>query len=302
MQRLIELALPKVSPSRQTDTFYGDCRALKKRITLIAALGVCSGVMADGSPWLPAHGSTTLSVDVTSGSTEQFFIGDESTDLGGELEGTYVWFNAKYGYDDIWAFDIRTGYAETGFGNGQQERDDITDTSIGVSYQFNNEFEADNGSPTISARLGYTVGGDYETNVIDSIGDGASGFDASLLVGKSITPSIALFGDLSYRQRGSGVADGVKYLLSAYYTSPIAGLGFQVAAAGIRTDSNLDIDSEGFSFERFSQTNRDTDMLILGANYGFTNGVGIGFSFSNVLSGRNVADTNVATFSASYSF
>lgn len=275
---------------------------MKKLTALFLTLGTCSGALADGSPWLPAHGNTTLSVDVTSGSTERFFIGDQSQDLNGELEGTYVWLNAKYGYDDIWAFDFRTGYAETGFGNGQQERDDVADTSFGVSYQFINEFEADNGLPTISGRAGFTFGGDYETAAIDAIGDGASGFDLSLLVGKSITPAIALFGDLSYRQRDSGVADGVKYLLSAYYTSPIAGLGFQLAAAGIRTDSDLDIDDEDFDFQQFAQTNRDLDMLILGVNYGFSNGFGVGLSFSNLLSGRNVADTNVATFSASYSF
>lgn len=274
---------------------------MKKLTALVLMLGTCSGAIADGSPWLPPHGATTLSLDITSGSTRDFFIGEESTDLGGELEGTYLWLNAKYGYDDIWAFDIRTGYAETGFGDGQQEREDVTDTSIGVSYQFLNEFELDNGLPTVSARLGYTLGGDYETTVIDAIGDGASGFDASLLIGKSVTPSIALFGDLSYRQRDDGVADGIKYLLSAYYTSPIAGLGFQLAAAGIRTDSELDISDLEFSFDVFNQTNRDLDMLIFGVNYGFSNGFGLGFSFSNILSGRNVADTNVATFSASYS-
>ena len=264
---------------------------------------------AEGSPWLQAHGNTTISIDVTSGSTSDFFIGDESTPLGGDIEGTFIWFNASYGYDDIWAFDFRTGYAETNFDSdnpvpGEEdinELEDIADTSFGVSYQIFNEFELDNGTPTVAVRAGLTIGGDYETDVIQAIGDGADGVDLSLLVGKSVTQSIALFGDLTYRARGSNVADGVKYLLSAYYTTPIQGLGVQIAGGGIRTDSDVNI-GPGFTVDQFPETDRDSDWLILGANYGFQNGFGLGASFSTVLSGKNIADSNIGTLSLSYSF
>ena len=258
--------------------------------------------LADGSPWLPSDGTTTLSVDLISGSTDEFFIGDDSTDLGGDLEGTFLWFNASYGYDDIWAFDFRTGYAESSFEGNPLDQEDIADTSIGVSYQFINEFEADNGSPTVSVRGGITIGGDYETNIIEAIGDGASGVDLSLLVGKSLTPSIAVFGDLTYRQRNNDVAEGVKYLLTTYYTTPVQGLGLQAAFGGIRTDSDINIGDPGFSVDQFPQTDRDSDWLIFGANYGLQNGIGLGFSYSSVLSGKNVADSDIAAFSVSYSF
>ena len=274
---------------------------MKKLSAFVLLMSVSSLAYSDGSPWLPGHGSTRLGIDVTSGSTDRFFIGDESTGLGGDIEGTFIWLSATYGYDDIWAFDFRTGYADSQFETNPVAQEDVADTSFGVSYQFINEFELDNGLPTITGRLGFTVGGDYDPLRIDAIGDGASGVDLSLLIGKSVTPAIAVFADLTYRQRDEGVADGLKYLLSAYYTSPIPGLGFQIAAAGIRTDSDIDIGPD-VGFDQFPQTNRDSDLIILGANYAFPNGIGLGVNLSSVQSGRNIPDTDIATFSLNYTF
>ena len=277
---------------------------MKKLPIIVLLASAPTVVWSDGSPWLPADGRTTVGVNVTSGSTEEFFIGEDSIDLGGDLDGTFVWFTASYGYDDVWAFDVRTGYARTSLSTNPPDldREDVADTSIGASYQFTNEFELDNGVPTISGRIGYTIGGDYETDVIEAIGDGASGFDVSLLVGKSLTPQFAVFGDLTFRQRDSGVADGIKYLFTVYYNSPLPRLGFQLGAAGIRTDSSVDIGDPGFGVEQFPQTDRDSDFLIFGADYGFTNGIGVGFSYTALVNGRNVADTDVANVSLSYSF
>ncbi len=275
---------------------------MNKLAATLLFLSASSMAHADGSPWLPADGTTTLSVDITQGSTSDFFIADESTPLGGDIEAMFVWLNASYGYDDVWAFDFKTGYARSSFETNPTEQESVTDTSVGVSYQFVNEFEADNGMPTVSVRAGLTLGGDYETNIIEAIGDGADGLDLSLLVGKSVTDSVALIGDLTYRSRGNNVADGFKYLASAYYTTPLEGLGLQIAAGGIRTDSDIDIGSPGFGVDQFPQTDRDSDWLILGANYAFENGFGIGASLSSVLSGRNIADSDIGTFTLSYSF
>lgn len=258
--------------------------------------------LADGSPWLPADGSTTLSLDVISGSTDEFFIGDDSVNLGGDLEATYIWLNASYGYDDIWAFDFRTGYAESSLETNLTDQDDISDTSFGVTYQIINEFEADNGWPTISVRGGYTIGGDYETNILEAIGDGASGLDLSLLVGKSLNDSVALLGDLTFRQRDNDVAEAIKYLASVIYTTPVQGLGLQAAYAGIRTDSDINFGDGEVTVDQFPQTDRDSDWLILGANYGFENGIGLVFSYSSLLSGKNIADSDIGSLSLSYSF
>ncbi len=274
---------------------------MSKKLLVMLLLGGSSVAYAEGSPWLLEDGATSLGISVLSGSSEDFFIGETSTDLGGDLEGTFIWLNASRGYDDVWAFDIRTGYAETQFGDNPDEQSDISDTSLGVSYQFLNEFEQDNGLPTVSGRVGYTIGGDYETDRIEAIGDGASGFDISLLVGKNLAPAFSVSGDLTYRQRDNDVADAVKFLLSGNYAAPLPGLSFQLGYGVIRTDSDIDIGGPGFGAEQFPQTNRDSDWLITSANYGLPNGLGINFSLSTVLDGRNVADTNIATFSLSYS-
>jgi len=275
--------------------------SMKRLSTVLALLSVSATAYSEGSPWLPSDATTTVGISVTRGSTDKFFIGDESTDLGNDLTGTFTWLNASYGYDDIWAFDARTGHATSRFeGNPPDlEQSDVADTSLGVSYQFINEFEADNGMPTIAGRLGYTFGGSYDTNTIDAIGDGASGFDASLLVGKSLTSEFSIYGDLTYRQRDDDVPDGVKLLVSGQYASPIPNLGFLVSLAGIRTDSDSNFGDPGVDF---SQTNKDADWFILGANYGFANGIGGGISFSTVLSGTNVPDTDIVTLNLGYSF
>lgn len=288
--------------AENTLTYKTMSNCMNKKILAVLLLLPASAVHADGSPWIAGDGETTISVDVTGGSTRDFFLGETSIDLGGELKGTYTWFNGNYGYDDVWAFDIRTGYAETSLEGSNGDQNGVTDTTLGASYQFTNEFESDNGLPTVTGRLAYTIGGDYDPNVIQAIGDGGSGVDLSLLVGKSLSSSFAVSADLTYRQRDNNIPDGFKYLLSGFYTSQIPGLGFRLALAGLRTDSDINFGDSQIRVDQFSQTDRDSDFLIGGVNYGFDNGIGLGFSYTALLSGKNIADTNIPNLSISYSF
>jgi len=274
-------------------------------LPVLMTLGVSPLAYSEGSPWLPADGTTTVGLNLITGSTTDFFIADVSTSLQGDLDGTFLWFNASHGFRDVWSFDFRAGYARSEFSNdiGQEDREqDFADTTFGASYQFINEFEADNGWPTISGRVGLTIGGDYNPNLINAIGDAADGVDLSLLVGKSLGAGFAVYGDLTFRQRNNDVADGVQYLINVFYSTPLQGLGLQAAVAGLRTDSDVDIGGDGFGVDGFPQTDRDSDFLIAGVNYGFNNGIGIGLSYTALLNGRNVADTDVASFSLTYSF
>ena len=102
---------------------------MSKRLLVLLALGGSPLVYAEGSPWLPADRTTSLGLSLTSGSTDRFFIGDVSTPLGGDLDGTYLWFNASYGFRDIWAFDFRTGYAQTEFETNPVQQEDIAAVS-----------------------------------------------------------------------------------------------------------------------------------------------------------------------------
>lgn len=275
---------------------------MNKLLTTLLMCSCSTAVLAEGSPWVPSDGEFRVSAELLTGSSDEFFIGNESTNLGGDIDGTFLWFNGAYGYDDRWGFDFRTGYARSQFETNPVEQEDISDTSVGVTYQIINEFAVENGLPTISVRAGYTIGGDYETDVIDAIGDGASGFDLSLLVGKSLTDQFTVAADLTFRQRDDDVADAVKYLLSGFYNTPVPGLGLSLAVGGSRTDSDINFGDPGFSVEQFPQTDRDLDVLIGGANYGFDNGIGVSLSYLALLDGTNVSDTDVTTFSLSYSY
>jgi len=275
---------------------------MSKKLLLLVALGVSPMAWSEGSPWLPEHGAISLGLNLTSGSTDSFFIGDDSVPLGGDLDGTYLWFNASYGYDDVWQFDFRTGYARTDFETNPIDQEDIADTSLGVTYQILNEFEADNGWPTISGRAGIIIGGDYDPNLIDAIGDAADGIDLSLLVGKSLDHGFAVSGDLTYSARNNDVADGIKYIGNVFYSTPVEGLGIQGAIAGIRTDSDIDIGGAGFGVDQFPQTDRDADFLIGGINYELSNGIGVGLSYRALLSGNNIPDTDIVSAAFNYNF
>ena len=109
-------------------------------------------------------------------------------------------------------------------------------------------------------------------------------------------------GDLTFRQRDDDVADAVKYLISGFFNTPVPGLGLSLAIGGSRTDSDINIGDPGFGVDQFPQTDRDLDVLIGGANYGFENGIGLSLSYLALLDGTNVSDTDVTTFSVSYSY
>ena len=94
----------------------------------------------------------------------------------------------------------------------------------------------------------------------------------------------------------------MKYLISGFYSTPLPGLGLSLSLAGSRTDSDVNIGDPDFGVDQFPQTDRDLDVLIGGANYGFDNGIGLSLSYLALLDGTNVSDTDVTTFSVSYSY
>ena len=275
---------------------------MKRLLTLCLLLTVSGTAYSDGSPWLLPDGAININLTRTEASSDDFFIGDTSTDIGGTLEGEFTWLKATYGLNDVWAFDARIGYAETSFEGSLSDQADFADTSIGVSYQFINEFEADNGTPTITGRLGYTIGGDYEPDIIEAIGDGASGFDVSLLVGKSLTPAWAVFGDLTFRQRDSGVPDGIKYIVGGSYNPPIPYLSFLLSLAGTRTDSDINLGGGGLGIDEFSQTDRDSDLVVAGFNLNLPFGIGFGASYSAIIDASNQSDSDVLAINLGYTF
>jgi len=239
---------------------------MSKKLLVLMALGVSPLAYSEGSPWLQGHGTISLGLNLTTGSTDSFFIGDDSTSLNGDLEGTYLWLNASYGYDDIWAFDLRTGYARTDFTTNPVDQEDIADT------------------------------------LIDAIGDAADGVDLSVLVGKSLDHGFAVSGDLTYSVRNNDVADGIKYIGNVFYSPPVDGLSLQGAIAGIRTDSDIDIGGDGFGVDQFPQTDRDANFLIGGITYELPVGIGVGLSYRALLSGTNIPDTDVTSIAVNYTF
>ncbi len=292
-------------PRPAIDSTENSCANMtRKIITGIILFGCTASVFAEGSPWLPSAGSNSLGLTYTTQSTDEFFIASERTSIFGDLEGEFVWLNYGLGITDQLALDVRTSYARTSFETNPLEQSGTGDSAIGLTWQWRNEFEADDGTPTIATRLGYTIGGDYETALIDAIGDGASGLDLSLLVGKVLGEKFAVQGDLSYKTRDDDVPDSLLYSISGFYIATPSlnlSLGYNV----IDSQGDIDIGSPEFisgGVSQFNRTRKDSEAVIVGLNYSFEPGISLGLSYSNLIDGRNVADADVASLSIGYSF
>lgn len=267
-------------------------------------LGFSASVYAEGSPWLPSAGSNSVGLSYLTQSTDEFFIASESVSILNDLEGDFVWLNYGRGITDQLALDVRTSYAMTSFETNPIEQSGAGDSAIGLTWQWRNEFEADDGTPTIATRLGYTIGGDYETALIDAIGDGASGFDMSLLVGKVLGENFAVQGDLGYKTRDDNVPDSVDYSLSGFYIATPS-LNLSLSYSAIDSQGDIDIGSPEFisgGVSQFNQTQKDSEAIIVGLNYSFDVGINLGLSYANLVDGRNVANADVASLSIGYGF
>lgn len=274
---------------------------MNKLIAPLLLLATTTNVQADGSPWLPPEESISLGLSVTNQVSDRFFIAADSTSLGGDLEGRFVWLDGKYGLTDYWALDARVGYAETTFETNLDSQQDFANTTIGVTYQWLNEYELDDGTPTVATRLALVIAGDYETEIIDAIGDGASGLDLNLLVGRELSSLFSASADLGFRTRNNDVPDSFTYMFALQY-SGLPRVGLQLALAGVRSDGDVDIGDPGFGVDQFPRTDRDSNWVLAGANFSIGNGIGFGLSYASVTSGRNIPDSDIASISVNYAF
>lgn len=278
---------------------------MNQQIIAGLALIACSSIVhAEGSPWLPSAGSNSLGLIYSTQSTDTFFIGTDATSLGGDLEGDFIWLTYGRGLTDQFSLDARTSYANTSFETNPVEQSDVGDSAIGLTWQLRNEFEEDNGTPTIAFRLGYTIGGDYETALIDAIGDGASGFDLDLLVGKAFGEKYAVQGDIGYKTRDGGVPDSLIYSLSAFYIATPS-LNLRLAYNVVDSQGDIDIGSPEFisgGVSQFSRTRKDSESATVGLSYSVGESVNLGLSYSSILDGRNVPDSDVTALSVGYGF
>lgn len=260
-----------------------------RRLLLLVFLGVVAWypsqtVLSQGTPWIAEPRTGSISVSYYNQNATEFYRGTET--VKGPLEATganlgqnTVWFHANYALNDAIAEDLQTAWAKSfvdgavGPSGGQESYSGLFDTNLSVTWRFLDELVGN--TPSIAARVGVTLPGGYDTGYINSLGDGGSGFEASLILGKFWNVAGAS-AEIGYRHRGStmvnpdavGGAQGEdvdvpsEVFINFWLFVPIgnrvrAGANYRI----VNATSGLDIGGAGFSPSRFPGLEEDSQIF-----------------------------------------
>ena len=286
-----------------------------KRFYLIAVVMVAfvfsygSSAFASGSAWLPAPGEGSVTLSYVWQNADEFYKAQTKgpTPKGEDLTQQTVWIDEKYGLSDSVAIDFRAGLARGSFITGDMipasddEENGLADINLGVTWRIADE--AVNSGPSIAVRLGGTKAGSYDTGYINSIGDGADGFELSGVIGKFITDRIALSGEVGYRYRND-IPNNIFVNLTGGVLL-LDRVGVSVNYNMTNAESGLDVGGPGFAPDgvpRFSETEEDIHILGSALSVAVSEQVSLGASYGKVIDGRNTAASDIFSVSLGYSF
>ena len=271
--------------------------------------------LADGSAWLPEPSSGNINLSYIYQSADKFYNRERrvATPGGGEdLEQQTIWLTANYALTDSLAIDLKTGWAESQFVLAgptiSESFDGMTDSSIGITWRFVDEWISASGLPSMAFRIAGIIAGDYETGYINSIGDGGDGGEISLLVGKIFGDKLGLSGEIGYRDRTDGVPEEVFGNIGAYYL-----MGAMTASLEYKWNNSIDglqIGEPGFApdpvnqpmLRRFPELEEDYRIVGFGLSFSVAETTNIGINIASVVDGRNANDSNAIGLTLGYSF
>jgi hypothetical protein len=201
----------------------------------------------------------------------------------------------EYGIARDFAADATIGYSWAEFHQGPGRTsltdDGITDTTIGLRYRLVNE-RVILWAPTITVRVGGIIAGSYDDAFPFSSGDGANGFETSLLLSREICPGFGVYGEIGYRWRDNNVPDDFFGTAGVWarYRGFIASVGYR----HIEGQSGPDIGDPGFGIDFGFPQVKEIQQNIE-ASLGYIDGGGRQYQlyFAKTLDGRNTGDKEV---------
>ena len=272
-----------------------------KRIYAGLSFFVAGQCMASGSPWLLNPGATSLNIAYVNQYADRFWLGSDQAPVpGGDIEQDTVWLSIDRGLTDNLALDLRTGFARSDQASAPGD-DGRTDSYLGLTWRFHDEFLSDSGLPSAALRVGGILKGNYDTGTISAIGDGASGVEASLILGKVLTDKLAVSGEFGYRWREDDVPYDLIYKANVFYNLTPA-LGLSAGYQYIDAESGLDIGGPGFTPDRFPEVEEDQEIISFGATFNVNQELSLGVDVGQVIDGRNAAKSDIASFNIGYTF
>lgn len=270
------------------------------------------------SAYVPSPGAITLTPLYSFQRTREFHaLGDRRFTLSDPLEQHTLRLDFEYGLAPGWALDGAFGWSRVHFNesqppqfgvsllqNGQTEQEGLMDTHVGIRRQLLDETATlSEYLPTVALRAGAILAGTYEVGYVNSVGDGASGFELGLLAAKSFPGTgTALFGDLTGRVFNEDVPDALEGSLGVSQQ-----IGLAVITFGARHLESLDgldilgpgfITASGFAFSAVREVNTTLEFGVsvpLGP-------VQLGLGYARTIAGENTPRKQVFALSAARSF
>ncbi len=283
-------------------------------VTITTAIG--SSAFADGvSPWLPAPGAGFINLSYVSQNANQFYVQDNLRGTppqnavpdgkGPNLGQHTVWLNGMYGWSDAIAIDFRVGaarsYASAGPTGGRNKYGGVTDSNIGVTWRIVDELVKPS-LPSLALRGGAIIEGSYTPGYINSIGDGASGLEASALAGKWLTDWLAISGEVGYRVRDEGVPSDLFVNVSGGVL--VDNIGLSVNYKLVDAQSGLQIGGPGFNPNArvFPRLEEDVQFISGTMTLNVSEKMNMALSYGEVIDGRNTSKSKVFSATMSYPF
>ena len=259
------------------------------------------------SPWLPIPGQFSLGLNHTEQSGNDAYIGGTLLPLSAITGGAASKYKRAsttlrldYGLSDSLALDAAIGYAKVKVGAADSDSG-MTDSTLGVRWRVLDEYE-DPALPTLTLRGAAILKGNYDGARLASVGKGANGFEAAVVLGKQILPALALWAEVGVQQRSDNVPRATFYEIGARFRfAPMwsASLGYSDKKFG----GDLDIGGAGFSPARFQEVREERGVVKLGIGYAFARNQGLAINLAKTTRGRNtVKDDQVIGLSYAVAF
>jgi hypothetical protein len=284
----------------------------KNNLLLGFALTVSTTACFGQSAWLPSRQEFKVTPGFTYSTFDEFWAGrtrvgplkanDESLDQ-------YTGFiGLEYGILENLAADATIGYSGTSSTMALGEGDKgLTDTMLGMRYRLLDENNAPCPfAPTVALRVGGIIPGTYDENTPFSVGDGAYGFESSLLFGKAFgTTGFGMYGDIGYRIRENPVPDDLFGSIGVF--QQIAPVTLNVGYRHVQSLSGIDIGGPGFDpgagpAHGFPATKEITQLIEGGVSYTDKGGRIYQVIVAKSIDGRNTGDKFIIGVNATFSF
>ena len=279
-------------------------RGTRAWVLLACAAALVASPLRAQNAWIPGPGEFAFGAAYTFQTYDRYWMGSDKVDFPDTDQQTIV-STLEYGILEKGnlglALDATVGYVRTtGTRQGAGVEDGLDDVTGGIRLRLVDEYAWDTELlPTTTLRLGGILQGSYDKGLPESPGDGASGFEVSLLLGKEILDTgFGFFGSVGYRYRAEDVPEDLffsAFLYKTFLESFTISAGYQ----HVQGLSGPDIGDPGFTFPEVKEISQSIEG---GISYRDSGGRDWGIFAAKTVDGRNTSDRLVIGASVAIPF